>query len=201
MRFSSNCQNISNLAAGLPEYKQPSSRTVLLSVWTKVQGYLKRAGTIIFAASVIMWFILNFGPQGYGEMVNSYGAMIGKALVPVFEPIGLGYWQVTLSLLAGVSAKEVVVSSFVVLFEGINVTSPEELGTLAATMGQMGFTQLNAFCMMLFSLLYIPCAATIATIHAESQSWKWTGFSILFPIAVAWVVTFIVYQGGIHIGL
>lgn len=185
----------------LPEYKQPSSRTVLLSVWTKVQGYLKRAGTIIFAASVIMWFILNFGPQGYGEMVNSYGAMIGKALVPVFEPIGLGYWQVTLSLLAGVSAKEVVVSSFVVLFEGINVTSPEELGTLAATMGQMGFTQLNAFCMMLFSLLYIPCAATIATIHAESQSWKWTGFSILFPIAVAWVVTFIVYQGGIHIGL
>lgn len=185
----------------LPEYKRPSSRTVFLSVWTKVQGYLKRAGTIIFAASVLMWFILNFGPAGYGEMVHSYGASIGKALVPVFEPLGLGYWQVTLSLLAGISAKEVVVSSFVVLFEGINITSPEEMGSLAATMGQMGFTQLNAFCMMLFSLLYVPCAATIATIHAESRDWKWTIISIVFPIAVAWVVTFFVYQIGSRVVL
>lgn len=180
----------------LPEYKQPSGRTVFIYVWEKVKDYLNRAGTIIFAASIIMWFILNFGFNGYGAMTDSFGALIGKKLVPFFAPIGLGYWQISLALIAGISAKEVVVSSFAVLFDGVNINSPAALATLAGTMGQAGFTPLNAYCMMLFSLLYIPCAATIATIHAESHSWKWTAFSVVFQIGVAWILTFIVYQVG-----
>ena len=180
----------------LPEYKQPSLRTVWISVWNKVKDYLNRAGTIIFAASILMWFILNFGPSGYGAMNDSFGAMLGKILVPFFAPLGLGYWQISLALLAGISAKEVVVSSFAVLFDGVNINSAAALATLAASMGQMGFTQLNAYCMMLFSLLYVPCAATIATIHTESHSWKWTAFSVVFQISVAWVITCAVYQIG-----
>lgn len=180
----------------LPEYKRPSSRTVTIYVWEKVKDYLSRAGTVIFAASIIMWFILNFGPHGYGDMANSFGALIGRGLTPFFAPIGLGYWQITLSLIAGISAKEVVVSSFAVLFDGLNINSAAALASLAATLGQHGFTQLNAYCMMLFSLLYIPCAATIATIHAESHSWKWTAFSVVFQICVAWIITFVVYQVG-----
>lgn len=180
----------------LPEYKRPSSRTVFIYVWEKVKDYLNRAGTIIFAASILMWFILNFGPQGYGAMSDSFGAILGKAIVPFFAPIGLGYWQISLALIAGISAKEVVVSSFAVLFDGVNINSAAALSALASTMGQGGFTSLNAYCMMIFSLLYVPCAATIATIHAESQSWKWTAFSVFFQIAVAWGLTFIVYQIG-----
>ncbi|MCH4178323.1 MAG: ferrous iron transport protein B [Megasphaera sp.] len=180
----------------LPEYKRPSVRTVYIYVWEKVKDYLSRAGTVIFAASIIMWFILNFGPEGYGVMADSFGALIGKAVVPFFAPIGLGYWQISLALIAGISAKEVVVSSFAVLFDGVNINSATALAALAGTMGQVGFTPLNAYCMMLFSLLYIPCAATIATIHAESHSWKWTSCSVVFQIAVAWILTFIVYQIG-----
>lgn len=186
-----------SLLIELPEYKRPSSRTVGIYVWEKVKDYLSRAGTIIFAASIVMWFILNFGPAGYsGDMAQSFGAMLGKWLVPFFSPIGLGYWQIAVALIAGISAKEVVVSSFAVLFDGININSPAALAALAGTLGNMGFMPLNAYCMMIFSLLYVPCAATLATIHSESGSWKWTAFSALFQVGVAWVVTLGVYQIG-----
>ena len=181
----------------LPEYKRPSGYTIGLYVWEKVKDYLVRAGTIIFAASIVMWFILNIGPDGYTrEMANSYGAMLGKWMVPFFAPVGLGYWQIAVALIAGISAKEVVVSSFAELFNGANINSVAAMSALATTMGQGGFTSLNAYCMMLFSLLYVPCVATLATIHSESHSWKWTAFSAVFQIAVAWSVTFVVFQIG-----
>ena len=80
-------------------------------------------------------------------MTNSYGALMGKWLVPIFAPIGLGYWQISLALIAGISAKEVVVSSFVVLFDGLNINSGAALMSLAGTLGSVGFTPLNAYCM------------------------------------------------------
>ena len=140
----------------LPEYKRPSSRTVLISVKEKVKDYLSRAGTIIFAASILMWFILNFGPSGYGDMADSFGAILGRGLVPFFAPIGLGYWQISLALLAGISAKEVVVSSFAVLFDGVNINSTGALAIWRPAWGQMGFTELNAYCMMLFPCSIFP---------------------------------------------
>ena len=181
----------------LPEYKAPSSRTVAIYVWEKVKDYLSKAGTTIFVASIVMWAILNFGPQGYTtEMSGSFGSILGRVLVPFFAPLGLGFWQIAVALIAGVSAKEVVVSSCAVLFGVPNINSGEGKNTLVGILGTVGFGQLNAFCLMVFCLLYIPCMATLATIKKESGSWKWTGFTALFQLAVAWVVTFGVYQIG-----
>ncbi len=175
----------------LPEYKAPSSRTVAIYVWEKVKDYLSKAGTTIFVASIVMWAILNFGPQGYTtEMSGSFGSILGRVLVPFFAPLGLGFWQIAVALIAGVSAKEVVVSSCAVLFGVPNINSGEGMNTLVGILGTVGFGQLNAFCLMVFCLLYIPCMATLATIKKESGSWKWTGFTALFQLAVAWVVTF-----------
>ena len=179
----------------LPEYKLPSARTVCIYVWEKVKDYLTKAGTTIFVASIIIWFILNFGPQGYtSDMAASFGAKFGSLLVPLLAPVGLGFWQIVVALIAGISAKEVVVSSFIVLF-GIQGT--KTAGEMAALNGQLsfiGFGPLNAFCMMLFCLLYIPCAATLATVKKETGSARSMGKTAAFQLLVAWGLTFLVYQ-------
>ena len=181
----------------LPEYKAPSARTVSIYVWEKVKDYLTKAGTTIFIASILMWVILNFGPQGYTtEMTESFGAIIGHWLEPFFRPIGLGFWQIAVALIAGISAKEVVVSSCAVLFAVPNLTAAAGMNTLVGILGGMGFTQLNALCLMIFSLLYIPCAATLAVIRRESGSTRWMLFTAFFQLAVAWGITFLVYQVG-----
>lgn len=184
----------------LPEYKIPSSRTVAIYVWEKVKDYLTKAGTTIFVASILMWVILNFGPQGYTtEMADSFGAILGHWLVPFFAPIGLGFWQIAVALIAGISAKEVVVSSCAVLFGVPNINSGAGMDTLVGILSASGFGQLNAFCLMVFCLLYIPCAAALATIRKESGSTRWMLLSALFQLVVAWVVTFIVYRIGLFI--
>ena len=186
-----------NLLIELPEYKAPSSRTIAIYVWEKVKDYLTKAGTTIFIASIIMWFLLNFGAGGYTtDITRSFGSMIGRGIVPLFQPIGLGYWQIIVALIAGISAKEVVVSSCSVLFGISNVTSQAGMVNLSTVLGGMGFGTLNAYCMMIFCLLYIPCIATLATIKRESGSWKFTGICVVFQLLLAWFVTFLVYQIG-----
>lgn len=182
----------------LPEYKSPNARTIGIYVWEKVKDYLTRAGTVIFVASVIMWLILNFGPQGYvTDIGQSFGAVIGRTIVPLFRPAGLGYWQIIVALIAGIAAKEVVVSSCSVLFGIQNIATPEGMGTMSGLLASMGFSAANAYALMVFCLLYIPCTATIATIHRELGSWKQTLGIILFQLMTAWVMSCIVY----HIGL
>lgn len=181
----------------LPEYKAPALRTVAVYVWDKVWDYVQRAGTVIFVASVVLWLLLNFGPEGMtDDMGTSFAAMIGQACVPLFAPIGLGYWQISTSLIAGLSAKEVVVSSTAILFGVANANSDAGMAAIANALSAVGFGPLNAYCMMVFCLLYVPCAATIATIRKESGSWAWTGSSVAFQLVVAWVVTFVIYQAG-----
>ena len=193
-------KSINYLMIELPEYKLPDARTVAIYVWEKVKDYLGKAGTTIFLATLIIWALLNFGPQGYSpDMTGSFGAVIGKWLTPFFIPIGLGFWQIAVALIAGISAKEVVVSSCAVLFGIVNASSPEGMTAFAAALEGIGFGPLNAFCLMVFCLLYIPCAASLATIRKESGSWAWMGFTAVFQLAVAWVVTFIVYQIGLLI--
>ena len=182
----------------LPEYKMPDSRTVAIYVWEKIKDYLGKAGTTIFLATLIVWLVLNFGPAGYvTDMSGSFGAVIGRWLVPVFLPIGLGFWQIVVALIAGISAKEVVVSSCAVLFGVVNASSPEGMSAFASALGAIGFGPLNAFCLMVFCLLYIPCAATLGTIRKESGSWKWMLFTAAFQLIVAWLVTFVVYRIGL----
>ena len=161
-------------------------------------GYLTKAGTTIFVASILMWVILNFGPHGYTtEMADSFGSILGHWLVPIFAPIGLGFWQIAVALIAGISAKEVVVSSCAVLFGIPNINSGAGMDTLVGILGAAGFGQLNAFCLMIFCLLYVPCAAALATIRKESGSTRWMLFSALFQLVVAWAVTFVVYRVGL----
>lgn len=179
----------------LPEYKAPSARTIWIYVWEKVKDYLTKAGTVIFLASIVMWMILNFGPHGYTQnMSESFGAGIGRLLVPVLAPIGLGYWQIAVALIAGISAKEVVVSSCAVLFGVSNVNSAAGMSTLQNLLGAAGFGTINAYCLMIFCLLYIPCFATLATIHKESGSWRFMALAAGFQLIVAWLVSFAVYQ-------
>ena len=182
----------------LPEYKLPDARTVSIYVWDKVKDYLGKAGTTIFLATLLIWILLNFGPHGYApDMSEGFGAMIGKFLVPVFAPVGLGFWQIAVALIAGISAKEVVVSSCAVLFGIVNANSESGMAAFSLVLQKIGFGPLNAFCLMVFCLLYVPCAATLATIQKESGSWGFTALVTIFQLVVAWIVTFLVYQIGL----
>lgn len=179
----------------LPEYKAPSARTIWIYVWEKVKDYLTKAGTVIFLASIAMWLLLNFGIHGYtNEMSESFGAAIGHFIVPVLKPIGLGYWQIAVALIAGISAKEVVVSSCAVLFGIANVNSVAGMGALHQALGAAGFGMVNAYCLMIFCLLYIPCFATLATIRKESGSIKFMFLAAGFQLVMAWLASFVVFQ-------
>ena len=130
------------------------------------------------------------------DVSESFGAMLGHVLVPVLAPAGLGLWQVAVALIAGLSAKEVVVSSMSVLFGITNINSVAGMTGMSAALAQYGFGPVNAYAMMVFCLLYTPCAATVATIRKESNSWKFTAFMVLFQLILAYVCALVVYQVG-----
>lgn len=186
-----------NLLIELPEYKAPNARSILIYVWEKVKDYLTKAGTTIFVASIVIWFILNIGPSGMvDDMSKSFGAMIGRLLVPILEPAGLGLWQISVSLISGLAAKEIVVSSFSVLFGIANINSAEGMNSLVQILRPLGFGALNAYALMIFTLLYTPCAAAMGVIARELKSTKWTLFTLLFQLGIAWLAATLVYQIG-----
>lgn len=188
-----------SLLIELPEYKRPNARTIRIYVWNKLKDYLSKAGTTIFVASIIIWFVLNFGTSGMVENpADSFGAILGRVLVPVLAPAGLGMWQIGVALLSGISAKEVVVSSFAVLFGVANANSDAGMAAIIQNIHSINpaFGSLNAYCMMLFCLLYVPCVATVATVKKESGSWKFTLKMMTFQLLLAWVVSTLVFQIG-----
>lgn len=188
-----------SLLIELPEYKRPNARTIRIYVWNKLKDYLTKAGTTIFFASIVIWFLLNFGTKGMAANPSeSFGASLGRILVPLLAPAGLGMWQIAVALIAGISAKEVVVSSFAVLFGVSNANSAAGMETIVANVqaANPSFGPLNAYCLMLFCLLYIPCVATVATMKKESGSWKFTLKTILFQMVLAWLMAVIVFQTG-----
>ena len=188
-----------SLLIELPEYKRPNARTIRIYVWNKLKDYLSKAGTTIFVASIVIWFVLNFGMNGMvADASDSFGAMLGKVLAPLLAPAGLGMWQIVVALISGISAKEVVVSSFSVLFGVSNANSAAGMETIIANIQAVNpeFGALNAYCLMLFCLLYVPCIATVATIKKESGSWKFTFKMIAFEMLLAWAVSTLVFQIG-----
>jgi ferrous iron transport protein B len=188
---------INNLLIELPEYKAPNGRSIIIYVWEKVKDYLTKAGTTIFVASIVIWFILNIGPSGMvDDMSESFGAMLGRILVPVLKPAGLGLWQIVVSLISGIAAKEIVVSSFSVLFGISNINSPAGMHSLVQILEPLGFGALNAYALMIFSLLYTPCAAAMGVIARELKSVKWTLFTFFFQLSIAWLAATLVYQIG-----
>ncbi len=188
----------------LPPYRIPTLEVTGSLVWERTKGYLIRAGSIIFAASVVIWFILGFNFSGIAEMGDSIGASIGNAVAPIFKPLGFGSWEATLSLITGLLAKEVVVSSMAVIYglgEAVGEAAMEgEVTGFVEALKSVGFTSLSAYAFMVFSLLYTPCIAVIGAFKKESNSWKWTGFSVVYQFAVAWVIAMLVFQVGTLLG-
>jgi ferrous iron transport protein B len=188
-------QELNQLLIELPEYKTPNAHSIFIYVWENVKAYLTKAGTTIFLASVVLWFILRFGTGGFVEdMSQSFGASIGRILVPVLGPAGLGFWQIGLSLIAGLAAKEVVVSSMGILFGIANVESALGLSAMQQSLAAIGFGALNAYSMMIFVLFYTPCVAALAVIGQELKSIKWTALVFAFQLVFAWLASILVYQ-------
>ncbi|MDO5558661.1 MAG: ferrous iron transport protein B [Oscillospiraceae bacterium] len=190
-------KSANSLLIELPEYKSPNAGSIMIYVWEKVKDYLSKAGTTIFIASIVLWFIMNFGASGMtSDPSSSFAASVGKFIVPVLAPIGLGYWRIGVSLISGIAAKELVVSGCGVLYSVANINSQDGHAVFGDLLRAEGFTSLNAFCLMVFSLLYIPCIATIATIKNETKSVKWMFASIGLQLMTAWIVCFVIYQAG-----
>lgn len=181
----------------LPAYKAPSAHTVIVYVWEKVKDFLTKAGTTIFFASILLWMLIHFGWQGYTQDIStSIAATLGRLIAVLLIPCGLGFWQIAVALIAGVSAKEVVVSSIAVLFGISSVTSFGGMHLLQLKLSQLGFGPLNAYCLMLFCLFYVPCVASLSTIRKESHSTIYMLKVASFQLVVAWSISTLVYQIG-----
>ncbi|OAO77417.1 Ferrous iron transport protein B [Anoxybacillus flavithermus] len=178
----------------LPPYRMPQWQALWRSTWDKGKGFVKKAGTFIFGGSVAIWLLSYVGPHGINvNMDDSFLAMIGGVLAPLLAPLGFGTWQAGAALLTGFLAKEVVVSTMNIIY---HVPDVESLQGLMAS----HFTALSAFSFMVFVLLYVPCLATVATIYKETGSRKWTMFSIGYALVLAYIVSFVIYQGGSLLG-
>jgi len=178
----------------LPPYRAPTPTGVAVHMWERGSLFLRRAGTIIFGVVVLVWVLASM-PWGVEyASAGSWLGHLGSFFAPVFAPCGFAQWQAAASLVFGFLAKEVVIGSMGAIFaieEGI-------LG--GALMAQLGWTPLVAFAFMVFSLLYVPCVATIGTIRSEAGA-KWAWFSILYTTGVAWIGALIIYQVGSRLGL
>ena len=179
----------------LPTYKVPSVKGVLLHTWEKVKGFLRKAGTIILALSVILWILQNVFPFGGSEPQMSLLGIIGTTIAPIFAPLGFGTWQAAVAIVAGLGAKEVVVATFGTL-AGMEEDDEEGITNLI----HETFTPLSAFSFMAFTLLYTPCFAAIGAIKQETNSWKWPAFMCGITLVTAYIVSFLIYNVGILAG-
>ncbi|MDD3866070.1 MAG: ferrous iron transport protein B [Eubacteriales bacterium] len=168
----------------LPPYRLPDRKSLFLHVWDKVRDFIVRAGTLIFAMTIVVWFFQSFD-FSFRMVEDSSLSILGKfgGLVAVLlRPLGYGTWQAAVALLTGLIAKETVVATLEILY------TPD---TLLAS-----FTPLSAYAFMTFTLLYTPCLAAVAAIKREMASWRWTGLTLVYQIGVAYLFSLLVYQGG-----
>ena len=179
----------------LPTYKIPSLKGVLLHTWEKVKGFLRKAGTIILVCSIVLWILSSF-PLGveYGSEQSVLG-MIGTFISPIFAPLGFGTWQAAVAIIAGLAAKEVVVSTFGTL-AGMEEDDEEGITSLI----QETFTPLSSFAFMVFTLLYIPCFTAIGAIKQETNGFKWPLIMCGITLVTAYIVSFLVFQIGGLVG-
>ena len=183
----------------LPEYHIPSLKTVLMHVWERLRGFLKKAGTVLFLACIIMWFLssFGFGTDGFGlaDQEQSLLAGIGALLAPLFAPLGFGNWRAVASSFSGLIAKESIVSTISILC-GLSEEAAETDSSLWSGASLMFTSSVAAFSFLVFNLLDSPCLAAISTMAKEMQSKKWTSFAILFQNVFAYCVSMMIYQFG-----
>jgi ferrous iron transport protein B len=180
----------------LPPYRLPTLRSTLHHMWEKCEQYIKKIGTTVFAAAVIIWFLSYFprpeansiatGGDIYAE---SYIGMIGKTLEPVMEPLGLN-WRSSIALIASIPAKELVVSTFCVLYNS------DEANLSQSLINSGDFTKSSAAAFLVFVLLFFPCIATITTISEETGSKKYALFAVIYNTGIAWLIAYAVNQIG-----
>ena len=225
----------------LPPYRQPALKSVLIHMWENTREFVRKAGTMILFASVVMWLLLNL-PWGVTDQRNSYFGKVSSAISPVFIPLGFGSWETGGALVSGFMAKEIVVSTMSQIYLGGEVFAPAEPTTFSEDLIGIGtgfvdatissgrillsiipgvnfvgeeteredtalslalrarFTPLSALSLLIFVLLYVPCVATLGAIkHEFGTSWALT--SAVYQTVVAWVVSFIIYQSGLLLGL
>lgn len=172
----------------LPPYRLPLARTVAIRAWQEIREFLYRASTMIVSGVVVVWFLTHFPPGAPPAGEETLAGMLGAAAAPVFDPIGIP-WRETVALFFGFVAKEVVIGALAVIHGG---TDPEVISSYITPLQGMSF--------MVFTLLYTPCVATLASIRAESGSWKITGLSVALGLVLAWTASLVVYQGGRLLG-
>ena len=179
----------------LPTYKVPSLKGILLHTWEKVKGFLRKAGTIILACSIVLWALSIF-PLGveYGSADSLLG-MIGNVIAPIFAPLGFGTWQAAVAIIAGLAAKEVVVATFGTL---AGMAEDDEAGITSLVHDT--FTPLSAVSFMAFTLLYTPCFAAIGAIKQETNSYRWALTMCCITLVTGYIVAFLIYNVGLLAG-
>lgn len=179
----------------LPPYRIPTIKGIALYMWEQVASFINRAGTVIFSVVSLLWVlsILPYGVEPYSQA--SFLGRIGSFIAPIFKPAGFGTWQASVGLFAGIAAKEAVVATLGMVYAGV------EEGTRLIASIQGVFTSLSAYSFMVMTLLYTPCAATIATIAKETNSKKWALFATFYTFIIGWLGAVIVYQVGRLFGL
>jgi ferrous iron transport protein B len=218
----------------LPPYRIPTVKGLLFHTWERGRVYLKKAGTIIFVGCLAVWFLSNFpwrpqysmdydalieqaqgneklvaqleNEKAFEKLEKSYAGDLGRAIAPVFKPLGFDNWKVAVGLVGGFVAKEIVVGTLGTLHpvssaDGEFQSLRQALQRETRPDGKRMFNPLVAYSLMVFVLLYVPCVASIAVIKRETNSWRWPLFTVFYTTAVAWIVAFIVYQGGRLLGL
>lgn len=227
----------------MPSYRLPTAASICRHMWGHSVLYLQKAGTLILAMSILVWFTTNyptdvayskdydflivnadkeFAEQALGEnrqsselinekkdellrlkagekLVQSYVGRVGKAIEPIFKPVGFN-WKIDVGLIAGISGKELLVSTLGTIYN-MGETNKEVVGLREILSNDSDFNPLVAYSVMVFVLVYVPCIATLATIKRETGSWKWVFFSFCYSTCLAWLLSFIVYQGGLILGI
>jgi ferrous iron transport protein B len=195
----------------LPPYRMPTFRVIIRHMWEKGEQYLKKMGGVILIAVILIW-ALEYFPRGHAgisredQLRNSYIGKFGQVIEPVIQPLGFD-WRMGVSLITGTAAKEVVVSTMGVLYGTRHYHEKDKKSTLPSILqseiyqegsraGQKVFTPLAGISFLLFILIYMPCVAVVAAVKKESGNWKWALFLICYTTALAWMLSFAVYQVG-----
>lgn len=179
----------------LPPYRIPTLKSALLHMWERGFLFIKKAGTIILGTCVLVWILANLPPGVEYGSVQSLIGMFGSIIAPIFGPLGFGFWQAAVALVFGLMAKEIVVSTFGTLF---SLEEDDEEG-ITGVLSEL-FTPLSAISFMVFTLLYPACFAALGAIKEESNSWKWMFISVGICISAAYILSLVVYQGGLLLG-
>ena len=174
----------------LPNYRFPSARSVFQLMWDKAKDFIQRAFTVIFVATIIIWFLQTFDTRlnVVSDSSNSLLALIGQTIAPVFKPLGFSDWRVSTALITGFTAKEAVVST-------LSVLTGTAMSNLSSVLSEM-FAGASAVSFLVFTLLYTPCVAAIAAVRREMGSTLKALFVVILQCLIAWLAGFIVYQAG-----